>query len=265
MDIARLEARIDHFWEHREGGFPQEAVDIVAETLDQLTAGKIRAASPGGDGQWHAHEWVKKAVLLHFRMSPMRPMEAGALHFFDKVDVQGRWPGKGVRVVPPATVRHGAHLEEGVVLMPCYINIGARVGTGTMIDTWSTVGSCAQVGSKCHISGGVGIGGVLEPLQATPVIIEDKCFIGARCEVAEGVIVREGAVLAMGCYVGKSSRLYDATRKKEIERGEIPAGAVVVPGTLPAGDGSHSTYALIIKKYRDAGTDAKTALNQILR
>lgn len=263
MNLNQLEKKINSLWEIKE--LPVDARDAVGEALQALTDGRIRAATRDADGVWHAHQWVKKAVLLHFRLSDMAPMEAGVLHFFDKVDVQGNWPGKGVRVVPPATVRHGAHVEPGVILMPSYVNIGAYVGKGTMIDTWATVGSCAQIGEGCHISGGVGIGGVLEPLQATPVIIEDDCFVGARCEVAEGVIVREGAVLAMGCYVGKSTKLYDATTGTERERGEIPANAVVVPGALPSPDGTHSTYALIIKKYRDAGTDAKTALNEILR
>lgn len=264
MDIQSLKTRIEDYFDKKDN-LPPEAAADVDKALDLLTSGEARAAERGSDGLWHAQEWVKKSILLHFKLSDNHPMEAGALHFFDKVDVQGDWSAKGVRVVPPATVRRGAHLEKGVILMPSYVNIGAYVGSGTMIDTWATVGSCAQIGSGCHISGGVGIGGVLEPLQATPVIIEDNCFVGARCEVAEGVIVRESAVLAMGCYIGKSTRIYDATRGSEIERGEIPARAVVVPGALPSKDGSHSTYALIIKKYRDAGTDAKTALNDILR
>jgi 2,3,4,5-tetrahydropyridine-2-carboxylate N-succinyltransferase len=208
---------------------------------------------------------VKKAILPHFRVSMVRPMEAGVLHFFDKVDVQGDWQRKNVRVFPPAVVRAGAHVQPGCVLMQCFVNIGAWIGSGTMIDTWSTVGSCAQVGANCHISGGVGIGGVLEPIQAAPVIIEDNCFIGARSEVAEGARIGEGAVLAMGCYLAASTRIYDAVNGGNIYRGEVPARAVVVPGALPSADGTHSTYALIIKKYRDSQTDAKTALNDILR
>lgn len=264
-NTSSLESIIEAVWADSNSMPEAGARTAVASVLAGLTDGSLRAASRGDDGSWTAHEWVKKAILLHFRFSNMRPMEAGALHFFDKVDVQGDWAAKGCRVVPPATVRHGAHIAKGAVLMPCYVNIGARVGSGTMIDTWSTVGSCAQVGENCHVSGGVGIGGVLEPLQATPVIIEDNCFLGARGEVAEGVIVREGAVLAMGCYVSASTKIYDATVGKELPRGEIPSRAVVVPGALPSADGSHSTYALIIKKYRDARTDAKTALNEILR
>lgn len=264
-DISTLEQTIEAYWADSQSLPEAEARKAVTAVLDGLTAGTLRAASRQEDGTWTAHEWVKKGILLNFRFSEMAPMEAGELHFFDKVPVQGDWAVKGCRVVPPATVRHGAHIAKGAVLMPCYVNIGARVGSGTMIDTWSTVGSCAQVGENCHVSGGVGIGGVLEPLQATPVIIEDNCFLGARGEVAEGVIVREGAVLAMGCYVSASTKLYDATVGKELPRGEIPPRAVVVPGALPSADGTHSTYALIIKKYRDARTDAKTALNEILR
>lgn len=252
-------------WQKADHDVTQADRAAVRKVLDLLTTGSLRAADRGDDGNWAANEWVKLAILLHFRLTPPHPMEAGALHSFDKIEVQTNWPGKGVRVVPPATVRHGAHIAKGAVLMPCYVNIGAYVGQGTMIDTWSTVGSCAQVGANCHISGGVGIGGVLEPAQATPVIIEDNVFIGARGEVAEGVIVREGAVLAMGCYASATTRLYDATTATEMPRGEIPPRAVVVPGALPSSDGTHSTYALIIKKYRDARTDSKTALNEVLR
>lgn len=265
MDIAAIEQEIEQIWDNTETYSADDAAHLIDKALTLLTQGKIRAASKPQGSDWVVHEWVKKAVLLHFRYNEMRPMEAGALHFYDKVTVRSDWVGTGVRVVPPATVRNGAFVNRGAVLMPSYINIGAYVDEKTMIDTWSTVGSCAQIGKHCHISGGVGIGGVLEPLQATPVIIEDNCFIGARSEVAEGVIVREGAVLAMGCYVGKSTKIYDATDGGKILHGEIPSRAVVVPGSIPAPDGSHSTYALIIKKYRDAQTDAKTALNEILR
>jgi 2,3,4,5-tetrahydropyridine-2-carboxylate N-succinyltransferase len=263
VNHPELRQSIELAWQ--AGGSPvEEARAAVATVLDLLTSGELRAATPVGDGTWQVHEWVKKAILLHFRAAPMRAMEAGALHFFDKVEVQGGWEGKGVRVVPPATVRHGAHIASGAILMPCYVNIGAHVGGGTMIDTWSTVGSCAQVGRNCHISGGVGIGGVLEPLQAAPVIIEDDCFIGARSEVAEGVRVRRGAVLAMGCYFGASTKVYNALSGETL-LGEIPERAVVVPGSLANRDGSHQTYALIIKKFRDEKTDARTALNEILR
>jgi 2,3,4,5-tetrahydropyridine-2-carboxylate N-succinyltransferase len=260
-----LEGEIEGLWARRDGQLPASAKELVGEALELLTRGAIRAAAPDSEGNWVANQWVKKAILLHFRLTPSRHIAAGELSFFDKVETRGGWEESGVRVVPPATVRHGAYVAPGAILMPSFVNIGAWVGEGTMIDTWSTVGSCAQVGANCHISGGVGIGGVLEPLQAAPVVIEDNCFIGARCEVAEGVCVRKGAVLAMGCYLGASTKIYDAVHGGRILRGEVPPGAVVVPGSLPSADGTHSTYALIIKKYRDERTDAKTALNEILR
>ncbi|CAN5471420.1 2,3,4,5-tetrahydropyridine-2,6-dicarboxylate N-succinyltransferase [soil metagenome] len=256
---------IDAAWEQRDAPPSAGSREAVAKAIALLTEGKIRAAEPSTSGVWTVNDWVKKAILLFFRYSSNQPIDAGALQFFDKVPVQGDWERKGVRVVPPAIVRIGAHVSAGVILMPSFVNIGAHIGAGTMIDTWATVGSCAQVGANCHISGGVGIGGVLEPLQAAPVIIENNCFIGARSEVAEGVRVREGAVLAMGCYVGAATKIVDAVNGGQILRGEIPPRAVVVPGAIPSPDGSHSTYALIIKKYRDEKTDAKTALNEILR
>ncbi|MBI1290732.1 2,3,4,5-tetrahydropyridine-2,6-dicarboxylate N-succinyltransferase [bacterium] len=263
--MDQLQAIINRSWEQRSSGLPTETRSAVEEVLQLLTDGVLRSAAPTGDGKWVTHEWVKKAILLHFAQTSSRVMRAGELSFYDKVETRRDWEESGVRVVPPATVRHGAHVARGAILMPCYVNIGAFVGSGTMIDTWSTVGSCAQVGANCHISGGVGIGGVLEPLQASPVIIEDNCFIGARSEVAEGVFVGEGAVLAMGSYVSQSTKIYDAVNGGAITRGRIPPRAVVVPGALPSPDGTHSTYALIIKKYRDDRTDAKTALNDILR
>lgn len=258
-----LQPTIEAAWDKRDAGLSADLAPLLESVLDQLEAGTLRAADPANG--WSANEWVKKAILLCFRIRGMEPMDAGCLHFHDKLPIQGGWGEKGVRVVPPATVRRGAHIARGAILMPSYVNIGAHVGAGTMIDTWSTVGSCAQIGARCHISGGVGIGGVLEPLQAKPVVIEDDCFIGARSEVAEGVIVGSGAVLAMGCYVGSSTRVYDATKGEELPRGTIPPRAVVVPGGMPSADGTHSSYALIIKKYRDAKTDAKTALNEVLR
>lgn len=242
-----------------------QARDAVREVLDRLAAGTLRVAEPDGDGGWRVHAWIKEAILLHFRLTPSRTMEAGIFEYFDKVAVQGGWREGGPRVVPAAVVREGTHVAPGVVLMPCFVNIGAHIGPRTMIDTWATVGSCAQIGADCHISGGVGIGGVLEPVQATPVIVEDNVFIGARSEVAEGCIVREGAVLAMGCYLGRSTPIFDATAGERLPGGEIPARAVVVPGSLPSRDGSHHTYALIVKKTRDASTDARTALNEVLR
>lgn len=256
-----------HAWDHRtDAAAIEAATPAVGAVIRALGLGQLRVADPPAtpEGSWSVNEWVKKAILLHFRQSPMRRIEAGELAFWDKVDVVHDWETRGVRVVPGAVVREGAHIEPGAILMPCFVNIGARVGAGTMIDTWSTVGSCAQIGRDCHISGGVGIGGVLEPPQAAPVVIEDNVFIGARSEVAEGVRVREGCVLAMGCYLGASTRIFNAMTGKVIE-GELPPRSVVVPGALPSRDGSHQTYALIIKKWRDDKTDARTALNDVLR
>lgn len=264
-ELETLRTVIDAAWESRDSLSPSEEIlDAIRETLDHLTTGVARAAQPDGAGGWTTNDFIKKAILLHFRVTGAEPILAGAFEFFDKVPLQGDWSRKGVRALPGAIVRHGAHVAPGVVLCPSFVNIGARIGPGTMIDTWATVGSCAQIGARCHISGGAGIGGVLEPVQAAPVIIEDNCFIGARCEVAEGVRVGEGAVLAMGCYIGQSTRVYNALTG-ETTRGAIPSRAVVVPGALPSADGSHSTYALIIKKFRDAQTDVRTALNDILR
>jgi 2,3,4,5-tetrahydropyridine-2-carboxylate N-succinyltransferase len=216
------------------------------------------------------HEWLKKAVLLSFRINDNQPLDAGYTSFYDKVPLKyagydaERFRSDGVRVVPPAVVRRGAFVASNAVLMPSYVNIGAYVGEGTMVDTWATVGSCAQIGRHVHLSGGVGIGGVLEPLQASPTIIEDHCFIGARSEVVEGVIVEEGAVLSMGVYVGQSTRIYDRERD-EILYGRIPAGAVVVPGSLPAANGKYSLYCAVIVKRVDAQTRAKVGINQLLR
>ncbi|MBI5155013.1 2,3,4,5-tetrahydropyridine-2,6-dicarboxylate N-succinyltransferase [Candidatus Poribacteria bacterium] len=262
--MSELKCLIEAAWDSRDAGLCADAQAAVRQTLDDLTSGMIRVAEPQPDGVWRVNEWIKKAILLHFKTSPMRAMEAGALHFYDKVEVRGNWTEGGPRVVPPATVRQGAYVAPGAILMPSYVNIGAWVDSGTMVDTWSTVGSCAQIGKNCHLSGGVGIGGVLEPMQAAPVIIEDEVFVGARGEVAEGCIVRRGAVLAMGCYLGKSTKIYNAMTG-ESTSGEIPPRAVVVPGSLPSRDGTHHTYALIIKKFRDEKTDARTALNEILR
>jgi 2,3,4,5-tetrahydropyridine-2-carboxylate N-succinyltransferase len=243
-----------------------EVTSAVQAVISGLEAGELRVCEPQDGGGWHVNEWIKKAILFYFRMQPMQPMEAGCLEFHDKIGLQGGWQQKGVRVVPHAVVREGAYVSPGTILMPSYVNIGAYVGEGTMIDTWSTVGSCAQIGARCHISGGVGIGGVLEPLQAQPVIIEDDVFIGARSEVAEGVRVKAGAVLAMGCYVGASTKMYDAINQRTFPASEgIPERAVCVPGSLTSRDGSHNTYAIIIKKIRDERTDARTALNDILR
>ncbi|HET7588502.1 MAG TPA: 2,3,4,5-tetrahydropyridine-2,6-dicarboxylate N-succinyltransferase [Gammaproteobacteria bacterium] len=273
MTDTELQQLIDTAFEHRAELTPdrcsadvREAVDAVIEGLDQ---GKLRVAEPTADG-WICHEWIKKAVLLSFRIAPNRVMQQGDARFFDKVPLKysnydtAAFECDGARIVPPATVRRGAFVAPDAVLMPSYVNIGARIGTGTMIDTWATVGSCAQIGANVHIAGGVGIGGVLEPLQATPTIIEDDCFIGARSEVVEGVIVERGAVLSMGVYVGQSTRIYDRD-SGEISYGRIPAGAVIVPGNLPAGDGRYSLYAAIIVKRVDARTRAKIGLNELLR
>jgi 2,3,4,5-tetrahydropyridine-2,6-dicarboxylate N-succinyltransferase len=244
----------------------RDAVDTVIDLLDR---GEARVAERTDEG-WKVNQWLKKAVLLYFAMTPNRRVEAGYTEFFDKVPLkfQGRSEQQlaeaGVRVVPPAVARRGAYIARGVVLMPSYVNIGAYVDSGTMVDTWATVGSCAQIGRNVHLSGGVGIGGVLEPLQANPTIIEDGCFIGARSEIVEGVIVEQGAVISMGVYIGASTRIYDRERD-EITYGRVPAGAVVVPGSLPAANGRYSLNCAVIVKRVDARTREKTAINELLR
>lgn len=248
-----------------------ELAYAIEDCLNGLETGEFRVAEPSGNpGEWRVNQWLKKAVLLAFRIHKNEVISAGYTHFFDKLPLRwgtdfGHQIGEiGARVVPPATVRRGAHIGRDTVLMPSYVNIGAYVGPGTMVDTWATVGSCAQIGSNVHLSGGVGIGGVLEPLQAAPTIIEDNCFIGARSEVVEGVIVEHGSVLSMGVYIGQSTRIY-VRETGEILRGRVPAGSVVVPGTLPAADGSHSLYCAVIVKQVDEQTRAKTSINEILR
>lgn len=241
----------------------------VEQCLDGLETGHFRVAEPVADG-WQVNEWLKMAVLLYFRINDNSVISGGASHCFDKVPLRWTEPGggnitqTGARVVPPATVRRGAYIADNAVLMPSYVNIGAYVGSGTMVDTWATVGSCAQIGENVHLSGGVGIGGVLEPLQAAPTIIEDDCFIGARSEVVEGMIVERGSVLAMGVYLGQSTRIYDR-QSGEILRGRVPAGSVVVPGSLPADDGTHSLYCAVIVKHVDEQTRARTSVNELLR
>ena len=243
-----------------------EAIEVSISGLEQ---GNLRVAEPQ-DGGWKVNEWLKKAVLLYFRIRHNEVIDGAATSYFDKVPL--RWAAGsgddiarcGARIVPPATVRRGAFIGHDAVLMPSYVNIGAYVGTGTMVDTWATVGSCAQIGDHVHLSGGVGIGGVLEPLQATPTIIEDGCFIGARSEVVEGVIIGKGSVLSMGVYIGKSTRIYDR-ESGEIMYGRVPPGSVVVPGSLPARDGSYSMYAAIIVKKVDERTRSKTSVNELLR
>lgn len=259
-----LESTINEIWDAPNALADAEARQAVQESLGLLDNGSLRIAEKI-DSEWITHEWLKKAVLLYFRFHDNVKMQAGELEWFDKVPLKTDWEAADVRAVPTAIARFGSFIEPGSILMPCYINIGARVGAGTMIDTWSTIGSCAQVGSNCHISGGVGIGGVLEPLQANPVIVEDDVFIGARSEVAEGAIVCAGAVLAMGCFVGASTRIFDETRGEQLPPGKIPPRAVCVPGSVPSKKAECSTYAIILKKYRDERTDARTALNSILR
>jgi 2,3,4,5-tetrahydropyridine-2-carboxylate N-succinyltransferase len=241
----------------------------VEQAVSQLDSGELRIAERRG-GDWHVNEWLKKAVLLYFRVNDNRLIDAGHTHYFDKVPLkfadqdEGQLKAGGVRVVPQAIVRHGAYVAPNVVLMPSYVNIGAYVDSGTMVDTWATVGSCAQIGRNVHLSGGVGIGGVLEPLQAQPTIIEDDCFIGARSEVVEGVIVGEGSVLAMGVFISQSTRIYDRTTG-QISYGKVPPGSVVVPGSLPSEDGRYSLACAVIVKRVDAKTRAKTSINDLLR
>jgi len=271
--MASLKDIVEQAFENRSEIKPGQADSAVVEAVDRalgmLDSGEARVAEKK-DGEWVVNEWLKKAVLLSFRLRDNQAIDGGYTRFFDKVPLKHAdyseedFKRDGVRVVPPATVRAGAHVAPDAVLMPSYINIGAWVGSGTMVDTWATVGSCAQIGNNVHLSGGVGIGGVLEPLQATPTIIEDNCFIGARSEIVEGMIIEEGAVLSMGVYLGQSTRIYDR-ESGEVIRGRVPAGAVVVPGTLPAKDGTHSLYAAIIVKRVDAKTRAKVGINELLR
>jgi 2,3,4,5-tetrahydropyridine-2,6-dicarboxylate N-succinyltransferase len=244
--------------------------DAVEDVIGDLNAGRLRVAQRQGVGEWTVNQWVKKAVLLSFRLNDNRLMRAGDLSFFDKVGTkfshmdEAQLRASGVRVVPPAVARRGSFIGKNVVLMPSYVNIGAYVDEGTMVDTWATVGSCAQIGKNVHLSGGVGIGGVLEPLQANPTIIEDNCFIGARSEVVEGVIVEENSVISMGVYISQSTKIYNRMTG-EVSYGRIPAGSVVVSGSLPADDGSHSLYCAVIVKHVTADTRAKTSINELLR
>lgn len=248
---------------------PEEVRDAVNAAIQGLGSGDYRVATRTGSG-WQVNEWLKKAVLLHFRISGNRVFDGGPAHYFDKVGLKfantssEEFERQGVRVVPPAMVREGACIARDVVLMPSYVNIGAYVDSGSMIDTWATVGSCAQIGKNVHISGGAGIGGVLEPVQAAPTIIEDDCFVGARSEVVEGVIVEHGSVIAMGVFIGQSTRIYDRERD-EVIYGRVPAGSVVVPGTLPADNGKYSLQCAVIVKRVDDATRAKTSINDLLR
>jgi 2,3,4,5-tetrahydropyridine-2-carboxylate N-succinyltransferase len=270
----QLASVINAAWEQRSelspGQAPAEVVEAVEQTIAQLNKGALRVATREGVGQWETHQWIKKAVLLSFRLKDNDIMRAGDLGFFDKVPTKfahlsrEQLAATGVRVVPPAVARRGSYVARGAVLMPSYVNIGAYVDEGTMVDTWATVGSCAQIGKNVHLSGGVGIGGVLEPLQANPTIIEDNCFIGARSEIVEGVIVEENSVISMGVYIGQSTKIYDRA-SGEVIYGRVPSGSVVVSGSLPSKDGSHSLYCAVIVKRVDAQTRAKTSINELLR
>ena len=271
--LGQLRDTIDLAWEGRaqiSAVSSPEVREAVEHVIGELNAGRLRVAERQGVGQWTVNQWVKKAVLLSFRLNDNRIMRAGDLTFFDKVKTkfshidEDAVRASGVRVVPPAVARRGAYLAKNVVLMPSYVNIGAYVDEGTMVDTWATVGSCAQIGKNVHLSGGVGIGGVLEPIQAGPTIIEDNCFIGARSEVVEGVIVEENSVISMGVYIGQSTKIYDRATG-QVSYGRIPAGSVVVSGNLPSSDGKYSLYCAVIVKRVDAQTRAKTSINDLLR
>jgi 2,3,4,5-tetrahydropyridine-2,6-dicarboxylate N-succinyltransferase len=271
--LEPLKAVIDAAFERRAELTPQnlsgELAAALEECLTLLDSGRARVAEPVA-GRWIVNEWLKKAVLLSFRVRDNVAIDAGYTRFFDKVPLkyaaasEASLRAGGARIVPHALVRRGAYIAPNVVLMPSYVNVGAYVGAGTMVDTWATVGSCAQIGRNVHLSGGVGIGGVLEPLQASPTIIEDDCFIGARSEVVEGVVVEAGCVISMGVFLGQSTRIYDRTTGTVLQ-GRVPAGSVVVSGTLPAADGRYSLYCAVIVKRVDAQTRAKTSINELLR
>ena len=270
----QLQQTIDAAWENRANlsptSAPKEVVDAVEKVITELNKGRLRVATRTGVGQWTVHQWIKKAVLLSFRLKDNEVIKAGDLGFYDKVQTkfahltEEQMKASGVRVVPPAVARRGSYIAKGAILMPSYVNIGAYVDENTMVDTWATVGSCAQIGKNVHLSGGVGIGGVLEPVQAGPTIIEDNCFIGARSEVVEGVVVEENSVISMGVYIGQSTPIYDRSTGV-VSYGRIPAGSVVISGNLPKDGGKYSLYAAIIVKRVDAQTRAKTSLNDLLR
>ena len=272
--MQNVETLINDAFERRDELAPAEIEThlrpALGRVLDLLESGEHRVAEPDGAGGWRVNQWIKKAVLLYFRISANRVVDGGAAQAFDKVPLRftrgndDELQQLGARVVPGALVRRGAHVAKDAVLMPSYVNIGAWVGAGTMVDTWATVGSCAQIGAGVHLSGGVGIGGVLEPVQANPTIIEDNCFIGARSEVVEGVVVERGSVIGMGVFLGQSTRIYNRATG-EVSYGRVPAGSVVVAGNLPAKDGSYSLYAAIIVKQVDAKTRSKTSINELLR
>ena len=273
LPLSELETAIEAAWEDRASITPDTGGatrDAIETTLDALDSGKLRVAQKRGQ-DWHVNQWAKKAVLLGFRLKDMAPQSGGPQGggWWDKVDSKfkdwgdAEWRAAGFRAVPNCVVRRSAYIAPGAVLMPCFINLGAHVGEGTMVDTWATVGSCAQIGRNVHLSGGVGIGGVLEPMQAGPTIIEDNCFIGARSEVVEGVIVREGSVLGMGVFIGQSTKIVDRATGA-VSYGEVPAGSVVVAGSMPSTGGVHLYCAVIVKRV-DAKTRAKTSINELLR
>ena len=273
-DTSLLKASLESAFERRTelsaGEIAETVRPAVAQAIAGLESGNLLVAEPDGNGGWRVNEWLKKAVLLYFRVNDMAVIEAQPAPFWDKVESrfagydEARFREAGVRVVPGAVARRGTYLGKDVVLMPSFVNIGAHVGEGTMVDTWATVGSCAQIGKHCHLSGGVGIGGVLEPLQASPTIIEDHCFVGARSEVVVGVVVGHHSVIGMGVFLGQSTRIYNrATR--EVSYGYVPPGSVVVSGSLPAEDGSHSLYCAVIVKQVDEKTRSKTSINDLLR
>ena len=273
MTTPVLESLIDEAFERRAdikpGFVPADLATALADILDGLTQGRFRVAEKI-DGAWVTHQWLKKAVLLYFRAHDNRVIAEGETRYFDKVPqrftgyTDAQFRQEGIRIVPPAVARTGSYLGKNVIMMPSYVNIGAYVDEGTMVDTWATVGSCAQIGKNVHLSGGVGIGGVLEPLQANPTIIEDGCFIGARSEVVEGVIVEANSVLAMGTFISQSTRIYDRATG-EVTYGKVPSGSVVVPGSLPSSDGKYSLSCAVIVKRVDAQTRAKTSINELLR
>ena len=271
--VQELQDTIERAWEDRAklfaGSAPAKIGEAVAQVLDELDKGRLRVAEKVS-GAWRTHQWIKKAVLLSFRLEDNQLLRAGSLQFYDKVPTKferydrEQFERGGFRVVPPAVARRGAYIAKNVVLMPSFVNIGAYIDEGTMVDTWATVGSCAQIGKNVHLSGGVGIGGVLEPLQASPTVIEDNCFVGARSEIVEGIVVEEGCVISMGVFIGASTRIFHR-QTGEILSGRVPAGSVVVPGSLPSADGRYGLYCAVIVKQVDARTRAKTSVNELLR
>ena len=254
---------IDEAWENRELLNHTETKNAIREVINQIDLGNLRCAEPTENG-WQVNEWVKKAVVLYFPIQEMNTIEVGPFEFHDKIPLKKGYKAKGVRVVPHAIARHGSYVAKGVIMMPSYVNIGAYVDSGTMVDTWATVGSCAQIGKNVHLSGGVGIGGVLEPIQAGPTIIGDNCFIGARSEVVEGVIVEDNVVISMGVYIGQSTKIFDR-ETGEVSYGRIPKGSVVVSGNLPSKDGTYSLYCAVIVKKVDEKTLGKVGINELLR